>query len=68
MSKECGRCHGDGVCHHSHHDLIEQMAAGGIRTVGGGKLLNPCPACGGAPDEPGQCQKCDGTGELADDD
>lgn len=62
MVHTCGACGGDGVCRNEHHSLVNNfnIFAAVIDPA------NPCPACGGTPESPGNCSVCGGTGEQDD--
>lgn len=62
---KCSECDGTGVCHNNIHrtsDWVDEVAQ---QTTGS---MYTCSDCDGDSDNPGDCQVCDGTGEVDDED
>jgi len=58
MAHTCGACGGDGICRNEHHELVNAMNP----IAAAMDPENPCPACGGTPESPGNCSVCGGSG------
>lgn len=62
---DCDLCEGTGECQNDFHTNFAGIdPSAWVNLV----LDNQCPACGGDPDDPGNCSKCGGDGEMDDED